>query len=50
MKKLKIAFIMLSVAIALGLSALYVWIVLTYASKPLDEIPFWILWLLWGNK
>lgn len=51
MKKIqKITIIMFSVAIALALTALYVWIAITYANKPLDEIPYWILWLLWGNK
>ena len=20
-----------------------------YGSKPIDEIPFWVLWFLWGK-
>jgi hypothetical protein len=27
---------------------IYLWI--TYGGKPIEEIPFWAIWLMWGEK
>jgi len=40
-----IVFILLTLAF-IGLE-IYAWVV--YGGKPIDEIPMWILWLMWGK-
>ena len=40
-----LGFIILVILILLIVFEVYLWV--TYGNKPVEEIPFWVLWFLW---
>ena len=42
-----LGFIVLVIVISFIIFEVYLWV--TYGNKPIEEIPLWVLWFLWGR-
>lgn len=38
------------IIVLLILAGLYVYILVKYGNTPLSDVPFWVVWLLSGNR
>lgn len=39
--------VIFAIVIAFIIFEVYLW--MTYGNKPIEEIPLWVLWFLWGR-
>lgn len=42
-----LGFIVLVIVSLFIIFEVYLWV--TYGNKPIEEIPLWVLWFLWGK-
>lgn len=46
---MKKSFIVICIIIAIISIIFEIYLMVTYAGKPTSEIPFWVVWFLFGN-
>lgn len=45
-----VSIIVLFVVVTVGLIVVEIYVWVTYGNKPIDEVPIWVLWFMFGGK
>ena len=49
-KTITIIFWVITVSIVLAFVGLEIYAFVMYSNTPAEEVPLWVIWLLWGEK